>query len=221
MEGENLALAGEEVVLDAEALHGLEMTAENCGGDEVGDLGGVVVADFEGVKGVKADLFARGDMFGIGGVPLRDASVEVPAIEVDALVGFEEFGEKFASARESFAFEVDEADDDICDLNAGVVDVILHANLVAAFVVVGAEEALEGVAEDGVAKVSDVRGFVGVDAGVFDETEAGAADVGVLVGGDAADGGGAVETDVEIACAGDFYAGDAWKFRECCGEFGG
>ena len=207
VEGEDLAFAGEEVVLDAEALHGFEMAAQDGGGDEVGDLGGVVVADFEGVEGVEANLFAGGDLVGVGGVPLGDAGVEVPAVEVDALVGFEEFGEEFACAREGLAFEVDEADDDVCDLDAGVVDVVLHADFVAALVVVGAEEALEGVAEDGVAEVADVRGLVGIDAGVLDEAEAGAADVGVLVGGDAADGGGAVETDVEVAGAGDFDAG--------------
>ena len=62
--------------------------------------------------------------------------------------------------------------------------------------------------------MADVRGLVGIDAGVLDEAEAGAADVGVLVGGDAADGGGAVEADVEVACAGDFDAGDAFEFGE-------
>ena len=107
---------------------------------------------------------------------------------------------------------MDEADDDVGDLDAGVVDVVLDADLVAALVGVGAEEALEGVAEDGVAEVADVRGLVRVDAGVLDEAEAGAADVGVLVGGDAADGGGAVEADVEVAGAGDFDGGDAFEF---------
>ncbi len=106
---------------------------------------------------------------------------------------------------------MDEADDDVGDLHAGVVDVVLDADFVAGLVGVGAEQALEGVAEDGVAEVADVRGLVGVDAGVLDEAEAGAADVGVLVGGDAADGGGAVEADVEIAGAGDFDAGDAFS----------
>ena len=60
VEGEDLALAGEEVVLDAETLHGLEMAAKDGGGDEVGDLRGVVAARFEGVEGVEADLFAGG-----------------------------------------------------------------------------------------------------------------------------------------------------------------
>ena len=58
-----------------------------------------------------------------------------------------------------------------------------------------------------------MRGLVGVDAGVLDEAEAGAADVGVLVGGDVTDDGGAVEADVEVAGASDFYAGDAFGER--------
>ena len=132
MEGEDFAFAGEEVVLDVEALHGLEMAAEDGGGDEVGDLGGVVVAGFEGVEGVETDLLAGGGLLGVGGVPLGDAGVEVPAVEVDALIGFEEFGEEFAGGGEIFAFEVDEADDDVGDLDSGVVDVVLDAYVVAA-----------------------------------------------------------------------------------------
>src|SRR5205823_8711557 len=100
------------------------------------------------------------------------------------------------------------------DLHAGVVDVVLYTDFVSGLEGVGAEKALEGVAEDSVAKVADVGGFVGIDAGVFDEAEAWATDVGVLIGGDAADGGGAVETDVEITGAGDFDAGDAFEFRQ-------
>jgi hypothetical protein len=185
------------------------MTAEDGGGDEVGDFGGIVITEFEGVEGIETDLLAGSDLAGVGGVPLGDAGVEVPAVVVDALVGFEEFGEKFTCAGEVFVFEVDEAYDYVCDLDAGVVDVVLYAYFITGLVRVGTEEALEGVAEDGIAEMADVGGFVGIDAGVFDEAEAGTADVGVLVGGDATDGDGAVETDVEIACSGDFDAGYA------------
>ena len=90
----------------------------------------------------------------------------------------------------------------------------MYAYFVAAFVVVGAEETLEGVAEDGVAEVADVGGFVGVDAGVFDEAEAWAADLGALVGCDAANGGSAVEADVEVAGSCDLDARDAFEFGE-------
>jgi hypothetical protein len=71
-------------------------------------------------------------------------------------------------------------------LNAGVVDVVLHADLVAGLVGVGAEQALEGVAEDGVAQVTNVGSLVRVDAGVLDKAEARTADVGVAVGCDGA-----------------------------------
>ena len=57
------------------------------------------------------------------------------------------------------------ADDDIGNLHAGVVDVVLDVDFLSG----GAEQADEGVAEDGVAQVADVRGLVGIDAGVFDE----------------------------------------------------
>src|SRR5216683_2778417 len=218
VQAEDLALAGQEVVLDAEALHGFEMAAEDCGGDEIGDGGGLVASGLEGVEGVEANLLAGGELRGVGGVPLRDARVEVPAVEVDALVRLHELGEEFASAIEGLAFEMDEADDDIGYLHAGVVDVVLDADLVAALVVVGAKEALEGVAEDGVTEVADMRGLVGVDAGVLDEAEAGAADLGVLVGRDAADGGGAIEADVEVARSGDLDAGYSLEFGERRGQ---
>ena len=98
VEGEDFAFAGEEVVLDAEALHGFEMATEDGSGDEVGYFGGFVIAGLEGVEGVEANLLAGGDLVRVGGVPLRDAGVEVPAVEVDALVGLEEFGEELAGA---------------------------------------------------------------------------------------------------------------------------
>jgi hypothetical protein len=211
VEMKNLTLAGEEVVLDAEALHGLEVAAKDGCGDEIGYLGDVVVAGFKRVEGVESNLFANGDLAGVRGVPLRDAGVEIPTVEVDALIGLEEFGEKFSRGEEVFSFEMDETYDHVGDLNAGVVDVILDAYVVAGFVAVVAEEALKGVAEDGIAEVADVGGFIGVDAGVFDETETGAADFGVLVGCDTAERGGAVEAYVEIACSSDFHARDSFR----------
>ena len=78
-----------------------------------------------------------------------------------------------------------ETDDDVGDLHAGVVDVVLHPDLVAGFVAVGAEQALKGVAQNGVAQMADVRGLVGVDAGVLDQAKAGTADIGVAIGSDA------------------------------------
>ncbi len=90
VEREDLGFAGEEVVFDAEALHGFEMAAKDGGRDDVGDGGGVVAAELEGVESVEADLLAVGEFLGGEAgldVPLADAGVEVPAEEVDELVG--------------------------------------------------------------------------------------------------------------------------------------
>ncbi len=50
-------------------------------------------------------------------------------------------------------------------LHAGVVDVVLHIHLLPG----GAQQAHERIAQNGVAQVADVRGLVGIDAGVLDE----------------------------------------------------
>ena len=65
--------------------------------------------------------------------------------------------------------DVEEADDHVGDLNARVVDVVLHLDRAAGV----AEAPHEGVAEHRVAKVADVRGFVGVDVRVLDDDLAG------------------------------------------------
>ena len=76
---------------------------------------------------------------------------------------FVEQGARTSASR--LAFEMEEADDHVGDLDAGVVDVVLHVDFLAG----GAEQADECVAEDGVAQVADVRGLVGIDAGVLDQ----------------------------------------------------
>ena len=103
-----------------------------------------------------------------------------------------------------------EADHDVGDLDAGVVDVVLHVDFVAR----GAEQAHERVAEDGVAQVADVRGLVGIDGGVLYEHMA------LRVRGDAFGLGhqasclGAVEIGVDITSAGDFEFGEAFDGAE-------
>ncbi len=60
---------------------------------------------------------------------------------------------------------MEEAEDYVGDLHAGVVDVILDFDQAAGVT----QEAREGVAQDRVANVADVRGFVWIDAGVLDD----------------------------------------------------
>ena len=58
-----------------------------------------------------------------------------------------------------------ESDDDVRDLHAGVVDVILHFDAPPG----AAQHAHQRIAQRGVAQVADVRGLVGIDVGVFDD----------------------------------------------------
>ena len=58
-----------------------------------------------------------------------------------------------------------EADDDVGDLDAGVVDVVLHFDRRPA----EAQHACERVAERGVAQVADVRRLVRIDRRVLDD----------------------------------------------------
>ena len=66
---------------------------------------------------------------------------------------------------ERFLLKMQKSDDHIRHLHAGVVDVVLHIHSLAR----GAQQAHKRVAQDGVAQMPDVRGLVGIDAGVLDQ----------------------------------------------------
>ncbi len=127
-----------------------------------------------------------------------------------------------------------EADDDIGNLNARVIDVILDVNRIAA----GAQQANESVAENGVAQVPDVRGLVRVDGAMLDED---LFLLGVLRSVDVVlekgvDGLAALEAGVDVSGSsnfeaiealdgsdvGDDFFGDlAWSFSEFLRQFEG
>ena len=58
-----------------------------------------------------------------------------------------------------------QTDHHIGDLDAGVVDVVLHVHPLPG----STQQAHKGVAENGVAQMTDVRSLVGIDAGVLDQ----------------------------------------------------
>ncbi len=59
-----------------------------------------------------------------------------------------------------------EPDNDVGDLHTGVVDVVLHRDLVTGC----AQQTHKGIAQDSVAQMADVRSFVGIDAGVLNKS---------------------------------------------------
>jgi hypothetical protein len=58
-----------------------------------------------------------------------------------------------------------QSDDNISDLHARIVDVVLDFNLAAS----GLKNPYKGVSDRGVSEMADVRGFIRIDVGVFDD----------------------------------------------------
>ena len=100
------------------------------------------------------------------------------------------------------------ADDDVSDLDAGVVDVVLNFDAIAG----GLQNAHERIAEHGIANVTDVRGFVWVDAGVLDHLlrsdRASSLHRRLRWTSKQAEQLRAIEEDIEITGAGDLDARD-------------
>src|SRR5687767_5526253 len=98
---------------------------------------------------------------------------------------------------------MDKADDDVRDLDARVVDIVLDLDAISR----GLQDADKRVAEHGVTNVTDVRGFVRVDARVLDHL------LGTIVSrgrwscqirnGDQTQQFGAIEKDVDVSGARD------------------
>ena len=80
MQVEDFAFAGEEVVFDVEAVHGLEMASEHGGRDQVGDGRSFAARVFNRVQRLQTGLQVLLVLL----VPLRDAGVEVPAVVIKA-----------------------------------------------------------------------------------------------------------------------------------------
>ena len=119
-------------------------------------LRGLRAARFEVVK----SLGTNGEPLAIAFVPLGDPRVEIPAVVIESRgVG------NGADLADRLPFELPEAHDDVGDLDAEVVDVVLRLDRRAQ----KAKDAHERVAERGVPQMADMRGLVRVDGGVFDD----------------------------------------------------
>ena len=94
----------------------------------------------------------------MGGQVAGDPGVEVPAVIVELAGDGLDLGQ-------ALPLDLHEAEDDVHDLDAGVVDVVLDLDLLALV----AQAAGERVAEAGVPQVADVGRLVGVDVRVLDD----------------------------------------------------
>ncbi len=113
----DFAFLREQVEIDAQAVEGAQMAVHDGGGDYFAGFRGVAMALFDFFQSLIANFEARF----VFGEPLRDAGVKVPA----EVVEFGRGGQRFYFG-ERFFFEMEEAEDHVSDLHAGVVDVVLH-----------------------------------------------------------------------------------------------
>ena len=96
MQREYLAFAWQEVVFDADALHGLQVATEYRRGDRIGDQRNLVPAFFKCVERGQSYLLSDRNLFRIRRVPLRDSRIKIPAVVVNPLVAFQQLCQEFS-----------------------------------------------------------------------------------------------------------------------------
>src|SRR6185312_12956313 len=155
MQVEDFAFTGQEVVGDVETLHGLEVQLQNGRGNQVGQTSGWIVSFFEFVQRAKPELLVLGILL----VPLRDPCIQIPAVVIEPRLLNERL-----HVLVGLVFKLLKANNNVGNLYAGIVDVVLYINRVSSF----AQQANEGIAQNRIAQMPDMRSLVGIDAGVFD-----------------------------------------------------
>ena len=151
---EDAALAGQDVVADADAAHGREMGPHDPPGDVAGHSGRGVLAVLDPLH----DLGLAGPGLRMLGEVGRDPGIEVPAVIIELALERFEVGD-------ALLLELQDAVDDVDDLDARVVDVVLDLDVLA----LESQTAGQRVAQDGVPEVADVGGLVGIDVRVLDD----------------------------------------------------
>src|SRR5262245_22009126 len=96
-------------------------------------------------------------------IPLGDTRVEIPAVIIEGLRSLLAFLNEPLNISERAMLEMLESDNYIGYLNACIVDVILHVDVV----IGGAQKSDERVTQNCVPQVSYMSGFIGVDARVL------------------------------------------------------
>ncbi len=189
-----------KVEIDAQAVEGAQVAVHDRCGDHFAGFCGVSMPLFDFFKGLIANCEPRF----VFSEPLSDAGIKIPAEVVKFRCG----GQRFYFG-ERFFLEMEEAEDHVSNLHTGIVDVILDFDAAAGV----AQQTRESVAQDCVANVADMRGFVRIDAGVLDDSFWGVRDGrGGFVPGFfacAAKKLGAVEKEIQVASASHFDARDS------------
>ena len=212
-EMQNLALARQHVVLDVQPQHGGEVRVDDGVGHQMREFRQFARARFDGVQrfGAPGEGF-RDDLCNAARCARKDPSRcnRTAASPVD----------QRGHIGGSFLFEEVEARHHVGHLHAGVVDVVLHFDAMAA----RAQHADESVAQNRVAQVADMRGFVRIDVGVLDDDLAAGIAARPLRRRGVEQRSGvsaAIEPHIDVAVARDFHGRHAGNFADGGDQFRG
>ena len=151
---QNVSFPRQQVVADPEPRHRREMVPDDPVGDEGADRRVVVAAVLEVVQRRLPDRQPAT-------CPAR--TTRSPSRTDPSSRGRSAWSPPAAESLRALLLEMPEADDDVGDLDAGIVDVVLDLDRASA----EPDQPHERVAERGVSQVPDVGRFVGVDRRVL------------------------------------------------------
>ena len=166
----------------------------------------VVIAFFDLLQRLRAPVVLRIVRF----IERCDPRINIPAVIVELLCGIRDHA---AHIVECLSFDMDQPDDHIRHLHAGVIDVVLNFDIPPA----GVEDSNEGIADGRVSQMADMRSFVRIDIRVFDDNLSVIAWIPAQTA--PPDNGRAIEKKVDVACTGSFHAFDAVNFAGAHDQF--
>src|SRR5260370_23474322 len=147
MQVQDFALARKKIVVDVEAIHRLEMAAEDGGRDKFCNRGSFAGGIFDAVQRLRADL----QVLLVLRVPLRNAGIQIPAVVIETRLA----GEGLYLAA-GLLLNMQKSHDDVRNLHTSVVDVVLNVHFPAR----ATQQSDKRVSENGITEVADVGGLV-------------------------------------------------------------
>ena len=163
MEGDDVAFFRQEVVFDVQPQQRLNVPLHDSPGDESREFRRVSFSTLDAMQRVEAPLLRLRMLRVIGCHP----GVKIPAEVIKANL---RIVDPLLDLCHAFLLQVLEGHDDIGDLHARVIDVVLRLHVMSQPL----QAADQSVAEDRVANVADVGRFVRIDVGVLDDHPLGA-----------------------------------------------
>jgi len=158
---QNLALACEKIIADVESLHRREVARDNLRRDIFGDLRRRVVSLLDQVQSLSANLKPGSILL----VPGSNPGIEIPAIVIETIAALSDHTPGYRpNIVKRAILKVEKAYHHIRNLNSGIVNVVMDLDRLADRL----QNSGRRITKHCVANVTDVRGLVRVDRGMFD-----------------------------------------------------